>query len=99
MVHTGKRFKALINSEAALSLAHTSVYEMIEDCYKTKRLPATVQLKTADGSSMASLGKATLHLHIACFKFFHTLIICDKLPETDILFGIDIQKKYSLSHS
>ena len=53
----------------------------------------------ADGSSMSSLGKVTLHLHIANFKFSHTFIICDKVPDTNILFGIDIQKKYSLSYS
>ena len=98
-VHAGKRFKALIDSGAAISLACTSVYNMIEDCYKTKILPATVHLKTADGSSMSSMGKATLHLWIAHFKFPHTFIACDKLLGTDILFGIDIQKRYSLSYS
>ena len=30
---------------AAISLACTSVYNMIEDCYKTKILPAAVHLK------------------------------------------------------
>ena len=40
-----------------------------------------------------------LHLCIANFKFSHTSIICDKLPDTDILFGIDIQKRYSQSYS
>ena len=77
-VHVGKRFKALIDSGAVISLAYTSVH-----------------LKTVDRSWM---GKATLCLHIADFKFSHTFIICDKLPETDILVGIDIQKKYSLSY-
>ena len=95
-VHAGKRFKDLINSGAAISLAHTSVYNMIKDCYKTKILPAVVHLKTADGSLMSSLGKATLHLHIANFKFSYTFIICDKLPETDILLSIDLQERYSL---
>ena len=71
---------------------------MIEDCYKTKILPAAVHLKTTDGSSMSSLGKATLHLCIANFKLSHTFIICDKLPQSDISFGIDIQKRYSLSY-
>ena len=64
---------------------------MIEDQYKTKILPAAVHLKTADGSVMSSLGKATLHLHIANFMFSHTFIICVMLLDTDILFGIDIQ--------
>ena len=47
---------------------------------------------------MSSLGKATLHLCTASFKFGHTFIICDELPETDILIGIAIQKD-SLSYS
>ena len=98
-VHTAKKFKALIDSGAALSLACTSMYNMIEDLYKTMILPAEVHLKTAHGSSMSSLCKATLHLHNANFKFSHTFIICDKLTETDILFGKDIQKRYSLSYS
>ena len=72
---------------------------MFEDCYRTSLLPAAENLETADGTSMSSLGKATLHLHIANFKFSYTFRICDKLPETDILFGIDIQKRYSLSYS
>ena len=54
--------------------------------------------QTADGSSMSSLGNATLHLCIADFKFSHTFIICDKLPEMYILFVIDLQKRYSLSY-
>ena len=87
-----------MNPEAAILLAPTSVQNMIKDCYKTKILPAVVHLKTADGSSMLSLGTATLHLHIADFKFSHTFIICDKLPETDILLGMHIQKKSSLSY-
>ena len=69
---------------------------MIEDQYKTKILPAAVHLNR---SAMSSLGKATLHLCIAKFKFSHTFVICDKLPDTDIIFGIDIQKRYSVSYS
>ena len=48
---------------------------------------------------MPLLDKATLHLCIANFKFSHTFVICDKLPDTDILFGVDTQKTYSLSYS
>ena len=61
-VLAGKRFKALTDSGAALSLGCSSIYNMIEDCYNTKMLPAVVHLKTEDGSAMSSLGKATLHL-------------------------------------
>ena len=98
-LHAGKRFKVLMDFEAALLLVCTSIYNMIEDQYKTKILSAIVQVKTVDGSAMSSLGKCTLHLCFANFKFSITFIICDKLPDTDILFGINIQKRYSLSYS
>ena len=42
---------------------------------------------------MMTLGITALHLRIADFKFTHNLIICDRLPGTEILFGLDIQKK------
>ena len=42
------------------------------------------------------MGKATLHLQTADFKFSHTFFICDRLPEADFLFGISQQKRYSL---
>ena len=72
-VHAGKRFKAQIDSGAALSLAHNSSYNMIDDQYKTEILPAAVHLKTADGSAMSLLGKATLHPHNANFYIFSYL--------------------------
>ena len=40
-----------------------------------------------------------LHLRIADFKFTHNFIICVRLPDTEILFGIDIRKKFSLSYA
>ena len=64
---------------------------MIEDCYKTCILPAAVNLQTADGSPMSSMGKATLHLWTADFIFSCTFVICDRLPDADFLFGIDLQ--------
>ena len=71
-------------SGVALSLVCTSVYNVIEDQYKTKILPRAVHLKTLDGTAMSLLGKATLHLHIANFKFSHIFVIWDKLLDTDI---------------
>ena len=47
---------------------------------------------------MMALGSTTLHLWIAEFKFTHNFIICDQLPETELIFGIDIQK-FSLSYA
>ena len=47
---------------------------------------------------MTAIGMTALHLQIAKFKFTHNFVICDKLPDTEIIFGIDIQKKFSLSY-
>ena len=48
---------------------------------------------------MIALGCTALHLQIAELKFMHNFIICDQLPETELIFGIDIQKKFSLSYA
>ena len=48
---------------------------------------------------MTALGMTALHLRIADFKFTHNFILCDILPDTKIIFGIDIQKKYLLSYA
>ena len=40
-----------------------------------------------------------LHLRIADFKFTHNFIICERLPDTEIIFEIDIQKKFSISYT
>ena len=48
---------------------------------------------------MTTSGSTVLHLWIAEFKFTHNFIICDQLPDTELIFGIDIQKKFSLSYA
>ena len=48
---------------------------------------------------MSALGTTALHLRIAEFKFTHNFIICDQLPKTELIFGIDIQRKFSLSYA
>ena len=58
-----------------------------------------MHLITVDGSPMTALGITTLQLQIADFKFSHTFIICDSLPNTKILFGIDVQKKFTVSYT
>ena len=40
-----------------------------------------------------------LHLRIAELKFTHNFIICDQLPETELIFSIDIQRKFSISYA
>ena len=97
MVYAGKHYKALIDSGATISLLRYSTYKKIEDCYKTPIQPTTAKLNTADGSPMSTLGVTALHLRIAEFKFTHNFKICDQLPETELIFGINIQKKFSLS--
>ena len=99
MVHAGKCYKALIDSGAAISLLRYPTYKKIEDCYKTPIQPSTAKLSTADGSPMSALGATALHLRIAKFQFTHNFIICDQLPETELIFGIDIQRKFSLSYA
>ena len=59
--------------------------------------PTTAKLNTADGSTMMALGSTALHLRIAKFIFTHNFVICDQLTETKLIFGMDIQKKFSLS--
>ena len=48
---------------------------------------------------MTALEITALQLQIADFKFLHNFIVCDKLPNTEILFGIDVQKKFTLSYT
>ena len=48
---------------------------------------------------MTIMGSTALHLCIADFKFTHNFIICNQLPNTELIFGIDIQKKFSLSYT
>ena len=98
-VHAGKCYKALMYSGAVISLLRYSTYKKIEDCYKTPIQPTTAKLNTADGSLMSALGMTALHLRIAEFKFTHYFIICDQLPETELIFGIDKQRKFSISYA
>ena len=98
-VHAGKCYQALIDSGAAISLIRHSTYKQIEDCYKTPIQPMAAKLNTADGSPMTTLGSTALHLCIADFNFMHNSIICNQLPDMELILGIDIQKKFSLSYA
>ena len=48
---------------------------------------------------MMALGSTAPHLWIAELKFTHNFITCNQQPETELIFGIDIQKKFSLSYA
>ena len=98
-VHAGKHYKALIDSGAAISLLQYSTYQHIGDIFKTPIQSTTAKLNMANGSPMTALGMTALHLRIADFKFTHTFVICNRLPDMEIIFGIDIQKKFSLSYA
>ena len=98
-VHAGKCYKALIDWGATISLLRYSTYKKIEDCYKTPIQPTMAKLNTADGSPMSALGMTALYLRITEFKFTHNFIICNQLPETELIFGIDIQRKFSISYA
>ena len=91
--------KHLIDSGAAISLLRYSTYKNIKDCYKTPIQPTTAKLNTADGSPMSTLGMTALNLRITEFKFTHNFIICNHLPETELIFGIDKQRKISISYA
>ena len=98
-IHAGKCYKALIDLGAAISLLRFSTCKKIEDCYKTPIQPTRAKLNTADGSPISALGMTALHLRIAEFEFTHNFIICDQLPETELIFGIDIERKFSVSYA
>ena len=91
-LHAGKCYRALINSGAIIMLLRYSAYKNIGDSFKTPIQPTTVKLNTADGSVMRALGMAALHLRIVEFKFTHNFVICGRLPDMELVFGIDVQK-------
>ena len=98
-VHTSKCFKALLDSGAAISLIRYSTYRHTDNSFKTPIQPTTSKVNTANGSLMTALGMTVLHLRITDFKSTHNFVICDRLPDTELIFGIDIQKKFSISYA
>ena len=48
---------------------------------------------------MIALSMTALYLQIVDFKFTHNFVICDRLPDTEIIFGIEVQKKLSISYA
>ena len=48
---------------------------------------------------MMTLGSTALHLCIADFTFTHNFIVCNQLPDTAFILGMDIQRKFSLSYA
>ena len=80
---------------AAISLIRYSTYQTIDSSFKTPIQATTTKLNMADGSPMTALGITALQLRIVDFKFTHNFsYICNRLPDMEILFGIDIQKNF-----
>ena len=98
MVHAGKCYKAPIDSGAAISLIRYCIYQTTDNSFKMHIQATMTKLNTANRSPMMALGMMALQLRIADFKFAHNFIIFDRLPDMEIIFGIDIQKKLSLSY-
>ena len=98
-VHARKCYKALIDLGAAISLIRYSTIQHINNSFKTPIQPTTAKLNTSDGSLMTALGITALHLRIAGFKFTHNFVICNRLPDMEIIFRIDIQKKFSICYA
>ena len=48
---------------------------------------------------MLAIGTTALHLRIAEIKSTHNFIICNQLTETELIFGIDIQRKFWISYA
>ena len=94
-----KSYKALIDSGAAISLMRYSTYQHIHNSFKMPIQPTTAKLNTAVGLLMIALGMTALHLRIADFKFTHNFVLCNILPDTEIIFRIDIQKVVSISYA
>ena len=49
---------------------------------------------TSDGSPMTALGMMVLQLRKTDVRFAYNFIICNRLPDTEILFDIDIHEKF-----
>ena len=75
------------------------MYQHIANSFKTPIQPTTAKLNTVDGSPMTALGMTVLHLRIVDLKFTNNFIICNRLLDTEIIFGIDVQKKFSISYA
>ena len=57
------------------------------------------QIKYSRWLSNVSNRNNSATLRIAEFKFTHNFIICDQLPETELILGIDMRRKFSLSYT
>ena len=99
--HTCRKALPGINRFRSCHLANQALHlqTKLKTATKTPIQPISAKLNTADSSPMTTLGSTALHLCIVDFKFTHNFIMCNQLPDTELIFSIDIQKKFSLSYA
>ena len=101
-VHAGKCFKVLTDSDTTVSLMCTSLYNMIEDCYKTCLLPAALNLQQHTDHPCLPWEKQLFQLFTSRYQIsnFCILLSCViNYLDADFHFAIDLQKWYSLSYA
>ena len=88
-----------MDSGAAVSLIHLQAYKLMPDTLKTAiTLPGELEtLTTANGSSMHTVGHATITIHLKNLRLTHHFIIVESLM-TDVILGIDFQREYRISY-
>ena len=89
----------LLIHRPAYHYSNTLLIRTLRTVSETPIWPTTSKLNTADGSPVTALGMTALHMRIVEFRFTHNLVICNRLLDMKIIFGIDIQKKFSLSYA
>ena len=98
-VHACKCCKALIDSGAAISLLWYSTYQNIEDSVKIPHTANYSQIEHSRWFPYDSPRHDSSTFADSRIKFTHNFVICDRLPDMEIIFGIDNQKKFSLSYA
>ena len=99
MVHAGKCYKALIDSGANISLLGYCTYKNIGESCKTPYSPLQPNWTLQMVPLWQPQGMTALHLRIVEFKFTNNFVICNRLSDTEIIFSIAIQKKFTLSYT
>ena len=56
--------------------------------------PTTAKLNTANGLLMTAPGMTALHLRIADFKFTHHIVLCDRLPDTEVILELTFKRSF-----
>ena len=98
-VHAGKHYKALIDSGAVISLLHYSTYQHIEDSFQDPHTTHNSKTEHCQWFTYDNLRYDSSSLKDSRFQIYPNYVICDRLPDTEMIISIDIQKKFSLSYA